>query len=203
MPAPDSHLLFSPSLRPASYEGVESGRGLQFGQLGSKWSESDVAQSCPTLCNPMDCSIAGSSFHGILQARVLEWVAISFSRGSSWPRDLTHISCISRQILYHWATMEAPIVCIKKWKIMRTILTILTYNSLCIIFSSLRRRQWQLTPVLLPGESHGQRSLVGCSPWGHSLRVGHDWATSLSIFTFMHWRRNARKKERRKQASSC
>ena len=51
-----------------------------------------------------------------------------------------------------------------------------------------RRRQWHPTPVLLPGKSHGWRSLVDCSPWG-SLRVGHDWATSLSLFTFMHWRR--------------
>ena len=48
-------------------------------------------------------------------------------------------------------------------------------------------RQWHPTPVLLPGKSHEWRSLVGCSPWG-SLRVGHDWATSLSLFTFMHWR---------------
>ena len=45
--------------------------------------ESEVAQLCPTLCNPMDCSLQGSSVHGIFQARVLEWVAISFSRGSS------------------------------------------------------------------------------------------------------------------------
>ena len=50
-------------------------------------SESEVAQSCLTLCNPMDCSLPGSSTHGIFQARVLEWVAISFSRGSSQPRD--------------------------------------------------------------------------------------------------------------------
>ena len=49
------------------------------------------------------------------------------------------------------------------------------------------RRQWHPTPVPLPGKSHGQRSLVDCSPWG--CRVGHDWATSLSFFTFMHWRR--------------
>ena len=45
--------------------------------------ESEVAQSCPTLCDPMDCSLPGFSVHGIFQARVLEWVAISFSRGSS------------------------------------------------------------------------------------------------------------------------
>ena len=54
---------------------------------------SEVAQSCPTLCNPMDCSLPGSSFHGIFKARVLEWVAISFSRASSRPRDWTQVSC--------------------------------------------------------------------------------------------------------------
>ena len=48
----------------------------------------------------------GSSFHGIFPAKILEWVAISFSRGSSWPRDRTHISCIGRWILYHWAAWE-------------------------------------------------------------------------------------------------
>ena len=45
--------------------------------------ESEIAQSCRTLCDPMDCSLPGSSIHGIFQAKVLEWVAISFSRGSS------------------------------------------------------------------------------------------------------------------------
>ena len=48
-----------------------------------------VAQLCPILCNPMDCSLPGSSVHEILQARVVEWVAISFSRGSSWLRNRT------------------------------------------------------------------------------------------------------------------
>ena len=55
-------------------------------------SESEVAQSSPTLCNPMDCSPPGPSVHGVFQARVLEWVAISFSRGSSRPRDQTRVS---------------------------------------------------------------------------------------------------------------
>ena len=54
-----------------------------------------VAQSCPTLCNPVDCSPPGSSVHGISQARILEWVAISYSRGSSQARDQTRISCVS------------------------------------------------------------------------------------------------------------
>ena len=53
--------------------------------------ESEVTQSCPTLCGLMDCSLPGSSVHGIFQARVLEWVAISFSRGTSQPRDRTQV----------------------------------------------------------------------------------------------------------------
>ena len=56
--------------------------------------ESEVAQSCLTLCDPMDCCLPGSSVHGILQAIVLEWIAIPFSRGSSWPRDWTRVSRI-------------------------------------------------------------------------------------------------------------
>ena len=75
----------------------------------SKWIQSHVfyiclhsrstfcvcTQSQPTLCNPMDCSPSGSSVHGILQARILEWVAICFSRGLSWARDWTWVSCIT------------------------------------------------------------------------------------------------------------
>ena len=57
-----------------------------------------VAQSYLTLCNPMDCSPTGSSVHVSLQARILEWVAIAFSRGSSWPRDWTRISIFGRQV---------------------------------------------------------------------------------------------------------
>ena len=69
---------------------------------------SEIAQSCQTLCDPMDCSLPGSSLHGILQARVLEWVAFSFSRGSSQPRDRTQVSCIPGRHFNLWATREAP-----------------------------------------------------------------------------------------------
>ena len=58
-------------------------------------SESEITQSCLTLCDPVDCSPPGSSAHGILQARILEWVAISFSKGSSQPRDRTQVSRIA------------------------------------------------------------------------------------------------------------
>ena len=53
------------------------------------------AQSCLTPCDPMDCSPPGSSVYGVFQARILEWVAISSSRGSLWPRDQSHVSCVS------------------------------------------------------------------------------------------------------------
>ena len=66
-----------------------------------------VAKSWLTLCDPMDMgSLPCSSVHGIFQARILEWVANSFSKWCSPPRDRTCISCIGRQILYHWATGE-------------------------------------------------------------------------------------------------
>ena len=72
--------------------------------LSKEVCESSVAQSCPTFCDPMDCSLPDSSICGIFQVRILEWVAISFSRGSSQSRDGTCVSCIfciGRQILYH------------------------------------------------------------------------------------------------------
>ena len=82
---------------------------------GTAWSRecpvgepmSEVAQSCPTLCYPMDCSPPGSSIHGIFQARILEWVAISFSRGSSQPRDRTQVSHIAGRCFNLCATREA------------------------------------------------------------------------------------------------
>ena len=69
--------------------------------------------TCPQsfFYHPMDCSLPGSSVHGICQAGILDWGAISFSRGSSWPRDQTRVSCIGRQFLYHWASRS------KLWEI--------------------------------------------------------------------------------------
>ena len=68
------------------------------------WKKVKVAQSCPTLWDPMDC-IA----HGILQARILEWVAFPFSRGSSQPRDQTEVSCIADGFSTSWTTREAQL----------------------------------------------------------------------------------------------
>ena len=65
-----------------------------------------VTQSCPTLCDPMDCSPPGSYVYRILQTRILEWVAISFSRGSSWPRDRTQVSHTAGRLFTNWATRQ-------------------------------------------------------------------------------------------------
>ena len=71
-----------------------------------------VAQSCPTLCDPIDCSPLGSYVYGIFQAMILEWVAISFSRESSQHREHASlcISCIGRQVLYHWCHRGSPVL---------------------------------------------------------------------------------------------
>ena len=77
-----------------------------------------VAQLCLTLCDPMDCRLSGSSVHEILQARILEWVAIPFSSRCSWPRDWIWISFIVGKFFTIWATKEGQgyITYIQKWK---------------------------------------------------------------------------------------
>ena len=76
-----------------------------------------VVQLCLTLCDPMDCSLPGSSVHGILQARILQWVALPFSRGFSQPRDQTQVSCICRRILYHLSQQGKPKYIYIQWNI--------------------------------------------------------------------------------------
>ena len=74
-----------------------------------------VLKSCLTLCNPIDCSLPGSSLPGILQARILEWVAFPFSRGSSWPRNWTRVSLIAGRLFFTiWATRE-PLLRKRRW----------------------------------------------------------------------------------------
>ena len=105
-------------------------------------------QSCLTICDPMDCSPPGYSVHGILQAGTLEGVGMPTSMASSPPRH--PVSLLPPELAGRFFTTSTT------W----------------------RRRQWHPTPVLLPGKSHGWRSLVGCSPWGCESR------TWLSDFTF-------------------
>ena len=99
--------------------GVSAAKGKQ-GSRTVSWKDpmadagrvcAESLQACPTLCDPVDCSPPGSSVHGMLQARILDWVAISSSRGSSEPKNRTCISCvscISRWVLYHEPLLGNP-----------------------------------------------------------------------------------------------
>ena len=75
------------------------------------WLHDKSLQSCPTLCDLMECSLPGTPVHGILQARILKWMAMPSSRGSSQPRDRTcisYVSCIGRWVLYHQCHLGSP-----------------------------------------------------------------------------------------------
>ena len=78
-----------------------------------------VAQSCPTLCDPTDCSPPGFSVHGILQARILGWVAIPFSRGSSWLSDRTWVSHTAGKFFTIWVTRET-LLSLWEWMFLHT-----------------------------------------------------------------------------------
>ena len=83
-----------------------------------------LIHSCLTLCNLIDCGPPGSSVHGILQARILQWIAISFSRGSSPPRDLTQVSRIVGRCFTVWATRETLIIWYQFSSVIQSCLTL-------------------------------------------------------------------------------
>ena len=134
-----------------------------------------VSQSCPTLCDPLDCSPLGSSVHGILQARIVEWVAIPFLRGSSWPKDWIHISHKADRFFTVWATMK-PIVkvyhnlILKIWKLG------------CELFFFFWLYPWYVVEKAIATHSsvlswriQGTGEPGGLPSMG-SHRVGHDWS---------------------------
>ena len=98
--------------RPWDSPGKNTGVGCHFLLQWMKVkSESEVAQLCPNLCNPMDRSLPGFCVHEISQARILEWVVISSTRGSSAPRDQTQVSsnsCLGRRVLLPLRHVESP-----------------------------------------------------------------------------------------------
>ena len=98
------------------YIGVQLTYNVVLVSVRMKWSESVSRSACPTLCDPVDCSPPGSSDHGILQATILEWVALPPSRGSPWPRDPSHLGLLHcRQFLYHLSHQGMAWMAIKKW----------------------------------------------------------------------------------------
>ena len=131
------------------------------------WSplECTVPRSCPTLCNPTDCSLLGSSVHVILQARILEWIAISSSRGSSWPRDWTRVSRIVDRRFTIWATRKVHYD--RKWHFIEHLLCIgCCLSTLCVLKShiSFHQRVWSLT--FHTQRDWGQKTCPSaCLPW--------------------------------------
>ena len=145
----------------------------------------------------MDYSQWGSSVFGILWARILEWVAISFSRGFSWPRDRTHasyISCIGWQVLYHWHHMWSPerheqVVEKQNDMVFGKVHTHWMGQWSWCLGGSLREETWALntdqTSALWPtlrtlgwaksGRWWRTGSLVCCSPWGHKKLDTTEW----------------------------
>ena len=123
-----------------------------------------VTQSCPALCNPMDCSLPGSSVHEILQARILEWIAISFYRGSSWPRDQTWVSCMQADalpselllLLSHFSRVQ---LCATLWTVAHQAPPSLGFS---------RQEHWSGLPFPSPGDLPGPgiepRKSYRCSP---------------------------------------
>ena len=122
-----------------------------------------LLQLCLTLCDPMDCSSLGSSVHGILQARTLELVAVSFSRGSSQSRDQT---CI-----YYKISLVAQTV--------KCLPTMWETRVQSLGWEDPLEKEMATHSSILP---HGQRSLVGYSPWGHK---GSD--TTERLYFHFHW----------------
>ena len=142
-----------------------------------------ISLLCPTFCDHMDYSLAGFSVHGIFQARILEWVAIPFFRGSSWPRDWTQVSWIAGRFfvcLYSKGKTDTYDFLSLAWRIpwMEEPGRLQSMGSLSVghdwstslsLFTFMHwRRQWQPTPVYLPGESQGRGNLVGCRLWGRT-----------------------------------
>ena len=142
-------------------------------------NESEVAQSSLTLCDPMDCSLSCSSIHGIFQARVLEWIAISSSRGSSWPRNRTQVSRIAGRRFTVWATRH--LLC------SRSLLFIyFIYGSACVLRHSVMSDSLHPLDCSSPGSSvHGilrqkyQSGLPFSSP-GYLPNPGIEPASSAS-----------------------
>ena len=128
-----------------------------------------------TLCDPMDCSLQGSSVCGILQARILEWVAIFFSKGSSWPRDQTQVSCIAVGFFIIWATRE------EIYSFLRG-LCMCTYS---VVSNSLQSHRFQLTRLLCPWNSPDNNTGVGCHFLLQDIFLTQ--ALNSCLLCFLHW----------------
>ena len=101
----------------------------------------NASQLCPALCDPMDCSLPGSSIHGILQTRILGWVAIPFSRGSSRPKDPTQVSHTAGGFFTIWTTKQA-LLRMKSLQMVKPGLKLKQFNSKNAFFTSFVKLLW-------------------------------------------------------------
>ena len=169
--------------RPWDSPGKNTGVGCHFllQHMKVKSDESEVAQMCPTLSDLMDCSLPGSSVHGIFQARVLECGAIAFSLiWYQFSFQFSRSVALCDPMDYTAEKAMAPHSSTLAWKIpwmeepgrlqsMRSLRVRHDWVTSLSLFTFMHwRRKWQLTPVVLPGESQGQGSLVSCRLWGHA-----------------------------------
>ena len=133
------------------------------------------SQSCLTLCDPMDCSLPGSSVHGILQARILKWIAIPFSRGSSRPRDWIHVSWMAGRFFTIWANRETGYspkelinlrIGIQRYFCLNKNITYSAVDKIVHVHSVVSDSLWPhgvlTTRFLCPWESPGKNTGVGC-----------------------------------------
>ena len=158
--------------------------------------------SCLTLCDPMDCSSPGSYVHGILQARMLEWAAISFSRGSSQPRDQTWLSCIADRFFIVWAIKEAPGTnkeLIYKGCMKHLPLAPKFYNLLTNLGPSRFCLHWDLF-LLLSLPASVSRGEVGKGVWGaESCQLHFQTSMSLGFWLLVIQESTSRSLERGKK----
>ena len=143
-------------------------------------------QLCLILFDPIDCSPPGSSVHGILQARTLEWIVVPSSRGSSWPRDETHIPCIGRRILCHYCHLGSPyfnrcfVNADKLGSFFSWVEMILSYSRTsfpafyCCLYTLLNQRLSQSTSIVYLSVPHRSTNSVGSRTVNtNHMLVGH------------------------------
>ena len=124
-----------------------------------------LSHSVVSDCDPMDYSLLGSSVHGILRARILEWVAMPFSRGSSRPRDLTQVSCTAGGFFTVWATREAHIY---------------THGCVCVCVCVCVYTQWNIT------QPNKEWNNAICSSMDEPRDYHHKWSQTKANIIWYH-----------------
>ena len=177
-------MFFGPKGILASWSGIKAAPPTLEGEvLTTELPEVKVAQLCPTLCDPMNCSLPDSSVHGILQARILEWVAIPFFKGSFQPRGWTHVARIEGRFFTIWATDQIR----SDQYLSRVRLFATPWIAACQASLSITNSRSTGMPLKLPGRSPNsniwnfERIYMNPPPRPHVCLWPHcDWTQSWS-----------------------